>query len=152
MDNAQRKIRSEIEATRKDMVDKIATLEDRVDCTIQGVKLAVDPKYKAGQHPWLALGLSVAAGYLFSGLVLGRPTPQARIVLPDNWDERMPANRQQNAGMLQSLMGMLSGAMTATAVSLARDFASRTLFKHRDNGHNHGHAPNGSPSGPRIGV
>lgn len=147
MDNAQREIRNEIEATRKDMVEKIATLEDRVDCTIQGVKRSFDPKYQTQQHPWLAVGLSLAAGYLLSGLVLGPPTPKARLVLPEDWDERVPAKRG-NTGTLQSLMGMISGVVTATAVSLAKDFASRTLFKNQHNGRGNGETQSGTT--PRI--
>ena len=132
MDNAQREIRSEIEATRAGMVEKIATLENRVDCTIQGVKRSFDPKYQIEKHPWLLVGLSVAAGYLFSGLILGRPAPRAELVLPDNWDERV-AGKQRSAGMLHSLTGMLSGVVTATAVALAREYASGFL-KRQQNG------------------
>jgi hypothetical protein len=153
MDNPQREIRNEIEATRRDMVEKIATLEDRVDCTIRGVKQSFDPKYQTQQHPWLAVGLAIIAGYWFSGLVLGRSTPKAKLVLPEDWPERMSTNRQEHAGMLQSLMGMVSGAVTATAVSLARDFASRTLFKQPHNGRNNGQAADGSAnSGQGIGL
>lgn len=124
MDNAQREIRNEIEATRAGMVEKIATLENRVDCTIDGVKRSLDPKYQTEQHPWLAMGLAIAAGYLLSGLILGRPAPKAELVLPRNWD-----GKQQNTGVMQSLMGMLSGVVTATAVSLAREYASGLMSK-----------------------
>jgi ElaB/YqjD/DUF883 family membrane-anchored ribosome-binding protein len=146
MDNTQREIRNEIEATRQDMVEKIATLESRVDSTIQGVKRSVDPKYQTQQHPWLMIGLSIAVGYVFSGLILGRPAPKAKLVLPDDWNERFPA-KHRNTGMLQSLTGMLSGVVTATAVSLARDFASRTLFKSSSNGQGNGHDPNAPTNG-----
>jgi len=128
MDNAQREIRNEIEATRAGMVEKIATLENRVDCTIDGVKRSLDPKYQTEQHPWLAMGLAIAAGYLLSGLILGRPAP--KVVLPRNWDERI-SRTQQNTGVMQSLMGMLSGVVTATAVSLAREYASGLISKRK---------------------
>jgi hypothetical protein len=145
MGNTQGEIRSEIEATRADMVEKITTLEDRVDCTIQGVKRSFDPKYQTQQRPWLMMGLSVAAGYLLSGLVLGRPAPRAKLVLPNDWPDRLPAN-SRNSGMVQSLTGMLSGVVTATAVSLAREFASKVLFKHQQNGQGNGQEP-GTTSG-----
>jgi hypothetical protein len=132
MDNTQREIRNEIEATRVGMVEKIATLEERVDCTIQGVKRTFDPKYQAQQHPWLAVGLSLAAGYLMSGLILGRPRPKAELVLPDDWD-RHASGRRQSAGVVQSLVGMLSGVVTATAVAIAREYASGVLFKRKQN-------------------
>ena len=137
MGNTQDEIRSEIEATRADMVEKIATLEDRVDSTIQGVKRSFDPKYQTQQRPWLMIGLSVVAGYLMSGLVLGRPAPKAKLVLPDDWQDRVPRNGR-NSGMVQSLTGMLSGVVTATAVSLAREFASKMLFKQQQNGQGNG--------------
>ena len=108
MDNTQREIRNEIEATRVDMVEKIATLEERVDCTIQGVKRSFDPQYQVKQHPWLAVGFSLAAGYLLSGLILGRPTPKAELVLPDDWNDGPPVDSRV-PGMIQSLVGMRSG-------------------------------------------
>ncbi|MGH7852539.1 MAG: DUF3618 domain-containing protein [Candidatus Binatia bacterium] len=148
MDNAQSEIRNEIEATRAGMAEKIATLEDRVDCTIQGVKRSFDPRYQTEQHPWLAIGLSVAAGYWLSGLVLGRPTPKAELVLPNDWDERV-AGKQRNSGMLQSLTGMLSGVVTATAVSMAREYASGLLFKRKHNGHGNGRDRDSTAGGGR---
>ena len=136
MDNTQREIRNEIEATRVGMVEKIATLEERVDCTIQGVKRSFDPKYQVKQHPWLAVGLSAAAGYLMSGLILGRPAPK----VPDDWDQRASATHRRG-GVVQSLVGMLSGVVTATAVSMAREYASGFLFKRKHDGHSNGHDP-----------
>jgi hypothetical protein len=149
MGNTQGEIRSEIEATRADMVEKIATLEDRVDSTIQGVKRSFDPKYQTRQRPWLMMGLSVAAGYLISGLVLGRPAPKAKLVLPDDWQDRVPRNGR-NSGMVQSLTGMLSGVVTATAVSLAREFASKMLFKQQQNGQGNGQVAASSANEQRI--
>ena len=146
MDNAQREIRNEIEATRADMVSKIAILEDRVDYTIKGVKRSFDPKYQVDQHPWLALGLSVAAGYLLSGLILGRPAPRAQVVLPHDWNERV-GRSQRNTGMLQSLTGMLSGVVTATAVSLAREYASGLVFKRNHNGRGNEQRPDAETRG-----
>ena len=144
MDNTQREIRNEIEATRAGMVEKIATLEDRVDCTIQGVKRSFDPKYQTEQHPWLAIGLSVAAGYLLSGMILGRPAP--KVALPDDWDERI-SGRQRSTGLLQSLVGMLIGVVTATAVSVAREYASGFLSRRKRNGHRNGHDPDAASGG-----
>jgi hypothetical protein len=138
MDHTQREIRNEIETTRADMVQKIATLEDRVDCTIQGVKRSFDPKYQTQQHPWLAFGISLAAGYLMSGLILGRPAP--KVVLPDDWNERIPS-KQQSTGIVQSIVGMLSGVVTAAAASMAREYTSGFLFKRKHNGRGNGHDP-----------
>jgi hypothetical protein len=148
MDNTQREIRNEIEATRVGMVEKIATLEERVDCTIQGVKRTFDPNYQVQQHPWLAVGLSLAAGYLMSGLILGRPRPKAELVLPDDW-ERHASGRHQSAGVVQSLVGMLSGVVTATAVAMAREYASGLFFKRKQNdrGRSNGEDPDATSGG-----
>ncbi len=148
MDNTQREIRNEIEATRVGMVEKIATLEERVDCTIQGVKRSFDPKYQVKQHPWLAVGLAAAAGYLMSGLILGRAAPKAELVLPDDWDRRGPG--RQPTGMIQSVVGMLSGVITATAASMAREYASGLFSKRKHDGRSNGHDPEAtSGGGPR---
>ena len=137
MDNTQREIRNEIEATRVGMVEKIATLEERVDCTIQGVKRSFDPNYQVRQHPWLAVGLAAAAGYLMSGLVLGRPHPKAELVLPNDWNRR----GTQQTGLVQSVVGMLSGVVTATAVSMAREYASGLFSKRKHDVRSNGHDP-----------
>lgn len=140
MDHTQREIRNEIEATRAGMVEKIAALEDRVDNTIREVKRSFDISYQTERRPWLMMGLAVAAGYLLSGIVLGRPAPRAKVELPENW----PAfsNTAQRAGIAQNLVGMLSGVVTATAVGIAREYASKILFKRpeRGNGHDRGAA------------
>ena len=44
MDNAQSEIRAEIESTRAGMVEKISTLEQRLEGAITDAKRSVDPK------------------------------------------------------------------------------------------------------------
>ena len=130
MDHTQREIRDEIEATRAGMVEKIATLEQRVDGKIREVKRSFDVKYQTAQRPWLMVGLAAAAGYLLSGLVLGPPRPRPKVVLPKEWrPQTSSAQQQQRAGITTSLMGMLSGVVTATAVGLAREYATKLIFK-----------------------
>ena len=130
MDHTQREIRNEIEATRAGMVEKIATLEQRVDGKIREVKRSFDVNYQTEQRPWLMVGLAAAAGYLLSGLVLGPPRPRAKVVLPNDWRPHASgAQQQQRAGITTSLMGMLSGVVTATAVGLAREYATKLIFK-----------------------
>ena len=130
MDHTQREIRNEIEATRAGMVQKIATLEHRVDGKIREVKRSFDVNYQTEQRPWLMVGIAAFAGYLLSGILLGRPAPRARLEMPKDWQPRLTgAEQQQKAGIATSLMGMLSGVVTATAVSLAREYASKMIFK-----------------------
>ena len=129
MDHTQREIRNEIEATRAGMVEKIATLEQRFDGKIREVKRSFDINYQTEQRPWLMVGLAAAAGYLISGLVLGPPRPRPRLVLPKDWRPQASAAQQQRAGITTSLMGMLSGVVTATAVGVAREYATKLFFK-----------------------
>ncbi len=135
MDHTPREIRDEIEATRAGMVEKIATLEQQVDGKIREVKRSFDVNYQTEQRPWLMVGLAAAAGYvvtvLGAALVLGRPAPRTRVVLPKNWQPQA-ASQQQKAGITTSLMGMLSGVVTATAVGLAREYATKMIFKQPD--------------------
>ena len=62
MDHTQREIRNEIEATRAGMVQKIATLEHRVDGKIREVKRSFDVNYQTEQRPWLMGGIPAFAG------------------------------------------------------------------------------------------
>lgn len=135
MDHAQREIRNEIEATRAGMVEKIATLEQHVDGKIRKVKRCFDVNYQTERRPWLMIGLAAAAGYVMTGIVsaivLGPARPRAKVELPRNWRPQA-GGQQQQAGLTHSLMGMVSGVVTATAVALAREYASKMIFKQQD--------------------
>lgn len=128
MDNAQSEIRAEIESTRAGMVEKISTLEQRLEGAITDVKRSVDPKYQTQKHPWLMTGLSLAAGYVVGRIFLGGSSRRTQIVVPDNWPERAGTNHQK-AGLIHTLSGMVSGVITAVGVSLARELASNLLAK-----------------------
>jgi ElaB/YqjD/DUF883 family membrane-anchored ribosome-binding protein len=91
MDQEPDVIRRQIEATRSDLTEKLENLECQVRGTVQSaketvqgtidnvkstvqetvdtVKRTVDVRYQTGQHPWLMLGGSVAAGFA-AGAVL----------------------------------------------------------------------------------
>jgi hypothetical protein len=111
------------------MVEKITTLEERLQCAIDEAKRSVSPKYQTQRRPWVMTGLSLATGYLVGRVVFGTTPRTPRIVLPDNWSERIGSNHHK-AGVAQTLAGMLSGVVTAVGVSLAREFASKLLMKH----------------------
>jgi len=137
MDNAQSEIRYEIESTRAGMVEKISTLEERLQCAVEEAKRSVSPAYQTQKRPWLMTGLSLATGYLLGRIVFGRAPRRTQYVLPDDWPER-GGNHQRNASFAQSLSGMLSGVVTAVGVSLAREFATNLLTKRHGNGHGDG--------------
>ncbi|MGH7794087.1 MAG: hypothetical protein ACREQ2_04175 [Candidatus Binatia bacterium] len=141
MDNAQSEIRYEIESTRAGMVEKISTLEQRLEGAIREVKRSVDPKYQTQKRPWLMTGLSLAAGYLVGRIFFAGSSRQTQVVLPDDWRERA-GNNHQNAGLMHTLSGMVSGVVTAVGVSVAREFASKLLAKRH--GREQGDGANGS--------
>lgn len=126
MDNAQSEIRHEIESTRAGMVEKIATLEERLQCAIEDVKRSFDLRYQTRKRPWAMTGLSLAAGYLVGRVVFGAAPRRSQIIVRDSAPER-----RQAASFAQTLSGMLSGVVTAVGVSLAREFATNLLMKRR---------------------
>ena len=128
MDNAQSEIRAEIESTRAGMVEKISTLEQRLEGAITDAKRSVDPKYQTQKRPWLMTGLSLAAGYVMGRIVFGRSSPKPQVIVPDNWPERAGINHQK-AGLIHTVSGMVSGVVTAVGVALARELASNLLSK-----------------------
>ena len=138
MDNSQSEIRYEIESTRASMAEKIATLEERLQCAIEEAKRSVSPTYQTRKRPWAMTGTALATGYLLGRIVFGghRPRP-ARVVLPDDWPEQM-RDHQRRAGLTQTLSGMVSGVVTAVGVSLARQFAANLLSKRYGEEHGNG--------------
>ena len=137
MDHAQSEIRAEIESTRAGMVEKISTLEQRLEGAITDAKRSVDPKYQTQKRPWLMTGLSLAAGYVMGRIVFGRSSPRPQVIVPDDWPEQM-RDHQLRAGLVQTLSGMVSGVVTAVGVSLARQFASNLLSKRYGEEHGNG--------------
>ena len=127
MDNAQSEIRHEIETTRAGMVEKISTLEERLQCVVQEVKRSFDPRYQTRKRPWMMTGVSLAAGYLLGRIVFGIVPRRPQVIVRDNWPDR--GDHQRHASFAQTLSGMLSGVVTAVGVSLAREFATKLLMK-----------------------
>jgi hypothetical protein len=113
MDNSQSEIRRQIETTRSDIAEKIAALQERLDCAVDEMKHLVDPKYQVEHRPWLMVGLSLVGGYLTSRWIFARPARAAA-----------PRGPQQNS----SLVG---GLVSAVAVGLARDLASNLIMRRR---------------------
>jgi len=144
MDNPQSEIRYEIESTRANMVEKISTLEERLQCAIEEAKRSVSPTYQTQKRPWLMTGVALATGYLLGRLVFGRAPRRTQLALPDDWQERLRSN-QDKASFAQTLSGMLSGVVTAVGVSLAREFASNLLMKRSG-----GESGNGNRSGTEF--
>ena len=121
---AKNEIRREIEATRAAMADKIETLEARVGGAIQEVKRSVDPKYQTQKRPWLMVGLAVATGYLFEGILFGKAPPRGKGRKFGNDPERRAylEGKQKAAGG-----GLIRSIATAAGVALARDYATKLV-------------------------
>jgi hypothetical protein len=110
------------------MAEKIAALEERLQCAIEEAKRSVSPTYQTRRRPWAMSGAALAAGYLLGRIVFGGPRRGTQVVLPDDWPERMKEHQRQ-AGLIQTLSGMVSGVVTAVGVSLARQYATNLLSK-----------------------
>ena len=124
MEPSKNEIRREIEATRAAMAEKIETREARVGDVIQGAKRSVDPKYQTERRPWLMVGLAVATGYFFEGLIFGKAPPRGRGRKFSIDPERRAylEGKQKAAGG-----GILRSIATAAGVALARDYATKIV-------------------------
>lgn len=124
MEPEKNEIRREIEATRAAMAEKIETLEARVGDVIQEAKRSVDPKYQTQKRPWLMVGLAVATGYLFEGIIFGKAPPRGRgrkfAIDPERRAYLEGKQKASGGGILRSIA-------TAAGVALARDYASKML-------------------------
>jgi hypothetical protein len=124
MEPSKNDIRREIEVTRAAMAEKIETLEARVGGVIQEAKRSVDPKYQTQKRPWLMVGLAVATGYLFEGIIFGKAEPRGRgrkfAIDPER--RAYLEGQQKSAGG-----GILRSIATAAGVALARDYATKIV-------------------------
>lgn len=124
MEPSKNDIRREIEVTRAAMAEKIETLEARVGGVIQEAKRSVDPKYQTQKRPWLMVGLAVATGYLFEGIIFGKAPPRGRgrkfAIDPER--RAYLEGQQKGAGG-----GILRSIATAAGIALARDYANKLV-------------------------
>lgn len=71
MDQSTNDIRQDIDTIRDSMTDKLEAIETKikgtVDDTTTNIKQTFDAKHQIRQHPWVAFGAAVAAGYLLAG-------------------------------------------------------------------------------------
>jgi hypothetical protein len=122
MEPSKNEIRREIEATRAAMAEKIETLEARVGGAIQEAKRSVDPKYQTQKRPWLMVGLAVATGYLFEGIIFGKAPPRGRgrkfAIDPERRAYLEGQQKAAGGGILRSIA-------TAAGIALARDYATK---------------------------
>ena len=110
----------------KEKKEAIAETLNRVDERIQR---AIDWRAQVGDHPFLALGLAVSAGCLFSGIFKRKPGPQERIMeaLADGVENVAYQVRHR----IDAQFGWpeRGGALKATAAALATRAAMSYLSK-----------------------
>lgn len=66
MERDRERVRREIQEKKEAMAEKLEEITDRVDEArdrLRGALRKLDVRYQVREHPWVALGLSVAAGY-----------------------------------------------------------------------------------------
>jgi ElaB/YqjD/DUF883 family membrane-anchored ribosome-binding protein len=160
VDNELEVIRDEMELTRANLADKLGALEtqvretvsdarEAVNSTVEGVKDVVGSvtetvgavteqlsvSKQVEEHPWLAMGAAVAAGFV-AAQVLDRmgqsaPTPAAQPTsdLPFTSSSRFtePAAEAKKEGILESLMPDVGGVMN-TLLSSAGGLAVNSLM------------------------
>jgi hypothetical protein len=120
----------------KDKKEAIAETFNRMD---QRVHRAIDWRAQAGDHPYLALGLAVGAGCLFSGIFKRKASPRERMMdalaegVEDITDRVRDRIDSQFSGPPRG--GMLKAAATALAAKAATAYLRHRLssaFKPRN--------------------
>lgn len=123
-------IRQEIKKGRKEIADthaaiteKLASLEDRIQETVAGVKHTFDLQYQVKQHPWLLFGGAVLVGYM---LAPRRGSgASARMNMPKS-SSRGPAQpgvadaQSRFKGEIASIKGAAFGAVISTLWAMAK--------------------------------
>jgi ElaB/YqjD/DUF883 family membrane-anchored ribosome-binding protein len=153
-------IRQDIDAIRDSMTDKMGMIESKVkgtvDNTVETVKRTFDIKEQVREHPWAALGMAVATGYVL-GSMGGSDDHEPRreyqrgeaVQYYASRDDRNERNRtsngandrtyeqqrsQQEPGFLDSIMSQFGDeldtvktAAVAAATSMLRDMLKQNL-------------------------
>lgn len=80
MERDREQVRQEIEEKKEAMAEKLEEITDRVDEArdkLRDVRRKISLRYQVREHPWMTLGLSVAAGYTLYRVVHARPMERA---------------------------------------------------------------------------
>jgi ElaB/YqjD/DUF883 family membrane-anchored ribosome-binding protein len=156
-------IRDEMEQTRANLADKLGALEtqvretvvgakEAVSSTVEGVKEAVGSvtetvgavteqlsvTKQVEEHPWLAMGAAVAAGFVAAQVLdqMSRPAPApappqslSDLSFPSSsrFSEPLPPPAEKKEGLLESMMPDLGGVVN-TLLSSAGGLAVNSLF------------------------
>jgi len=113
-------LRQEIEYKKEAIAETLSRLDQRLH-------RAVDWRAQVGDHPFLALGVAIGVGCLFSGVFSSKPSPQERIMdaLADGVDDIVDDVRDRIASALSWPVG--GGVIKATAAAFATRAATNYL-------------------------
>jgi ElaB/YqjD/DUF883 family membrane-anchored ribosome-binding protein len=159
VDNELEVIRDEMEQTRANLADKLGALEtqvretvsdakEAVSSTVEGVKEVVgsvsetmgtvaesfNVKRHVEEHPWIAMGAAVAAGFVAAQVLDRMGQPSSPAASPSFTDLPLTSTRfpepqagTKKEGMLESMMPDLNGVMN-TLLSSAGTLAVSSLM------------------------
>jgi len=116
LQQAIRKGRLDVAATRSAITEKLEILEDRVQETIETVKHTFDVRYQTKQRPWLMFGGSLLVGYTLGrrgGVSRTRADAQPQQSIVDEV-------RNQVKGGLDTIKGVAFGAVITTLWAIAK--------------------------------
>lgn len=112
--------RQEITDARAAITEKLTTLENRVQGTIDGVKHTFDLRYQFKQRPWFMFGGSVLLGYMAGrqAAVTKKPS-ESTSSCPPHHSIGGEIRNQFNAD-LAAIKGAALGALVSTLWSIAK--------------------------------
>jgi len=153
-EKAPEEIRADMEETRASLTEKLQTLEDTVKDTFHNVKQTVDPRHQLREHPWMAVGGAVVAGFVLGRLAPSRPKatwppPGSRAPLTNGngagtasvtgasafakttdlapEEAKKPGLLRRLAAQFSEEIEMLENAAVCAGIGAARDWAKESL-------------------------
>ena len=119
--------RQEIADTRSALTEKLATLEGRVQETVDGVKHTFDLRYQVEHRPWQMFGGSLLVGYMLGRRSGGSSAPEdARESLSQA--QPQPGMVKDLRNQFQSELATLKGAAFGAVVSTLWAMAKQALL------------------------
>lgn len=125
MDQRKDHIREDIETTRASLGEKLDSLQTKARQTI-------DVQYQVGEHPWVAFGGAVAAGYMLGSMGDSHPSYQpyqATETSSNSW-QSSPTQPHQQDSYMQSLWSEFDTEFTTlktAAISALTAFLHDTI-------------------------
>jgi len=118
-----KKGRQEIADTRSALAEKLATLDGRVQETVDGVKHTFDLRYQVKHRPWQMVGGSLLVGYMLGRRIGGASAPEdTRKSLSQAQPQpgMVKDLRNQFQSELATLKGVALGAVVSTLWAMAK--------------------------------